>query len=196
MVHMLFWNFLIYDFGCFPSQACVLSTSCSQPPWRRLKRTQQTKKKQLNLVKLVLATPLKTKVCMIMLLVVIVCYSVVWLSLGRSGEPIKYWGERSKTRSEPLVIGHVPLVWQLLNEFLDYCIAVYIGLQDAPNNAQQGGVRVTIVLCPPAAPSLVSRNTHTGRIATAFGLAKLNFDKRTTDPRDPRPKSRVCDRNA
>ena len=76
--HMLFWNFVIYDgvfalprvvgfVGCFPSQTCLLNLCFARHPLaqRRMNRTQRT-----NLVKLVLATPLKTKLCMIFLRVV------------------------------------------------------------------------------------------------------------------------------
>jgi hypothetical protein len=73
----------------------------------------------------------------------------------------------------------VSTVLHLLNFtqlFLDYCIAVYPGSRETPNNAQQGGV--TIVVCPPPAALKLRKQNAMGALPQAFGLRHwlINID--------------------
>ena len=141
---------------------------CSQPPWRRLKRTQQTNTEQLNLAKLVLARPLKTKQCMIML----VSFWQVW----RTHRIL-----RRQKQNVLQTLGHRPCAINITATKLLPRL-LYRRLCGSKGSSKGG---VTIVV-PPTAPCLSRRGRrekkNIGRIATgiwssplAFGLVKLNF---------------------
>ena len=154
----------------FPDLCFVYHMPCSQPPWRRLKRTQQTNTEQLNLAKLILATPLKTKQCMIMLL----SFWQVW----RTHRIL-----RRQRQNVLRTLGHRPCATNITATKLLPRL-LYRRLCGSKGSSKGG---VAIAVDPPRLPALYleegeGRKKNIGRIATgiwssplAFGLVKLNF---------------------
>ena len=115
---------------------------CSQPPWRRLNRTQQTNTEQLNLAKLVLATPLKTKQCMIML----VSFWQVW----RNHRIL-----RRQKQNVLRTLGHRPCATNITaTKLLPRLLYRRLCGSKGSQGSSKGGVTV---VDPPTAPCLVSR---------------------------------------